>query len=378
MINLGIVIKEIKIYDKPYPGSEDEYHFNMEYSTKPGGLFFANDTLTSFSREEEGKEACVSVLLTAKIFADSVLGLANIGHLHPRMGICADEPNEGQYVNTAIVTVKKAEGLMITRVFDLVFAHELGHLWGSGHDGDECGVDNLSGRFIMHNSSNTGYDSNNYRFSNCSVSSIFKILHSIQPHCFVEEQKSLCGNGILEPDEECDSGGRYADGEDIHRNDSCCTSNCKLKDGAKCSPRHSDCCSDKCDYLPKNHICIKRNDDTCRDESYCTGDSPSCPEPPNAKDGITCSDQGTCRGGTCISFCEMRNPKFLPCICENLSDSCYRCCKDGVDGKCDSVRPRIPLRDGSTCVLGYCKNVSFNFTILIICDLSEHLRKGSN
>ncbi|KAE9548876.1 hypothetical protein FO519_007901, partial [Halicephalobus sp. NKZ332] len=327
--NMGLVIKEIKIYDKPYTDSDLGFHFNTEYSPKPEGLFWANETLYSFSKEEEGRSACVLVLLTAKVFADGILGLANIGNLAPRMGLCANEPQENQYLNTAIVTVKKMEGLMITRIFDLVFAHELGHLWGSGHDYDGCVAENFTGgRFIMHPNSNTGYDSTNYRFSNCSINSIFKVLRIIQPDCFVEEQKSLCGNGILEPGEECDAGGRYADGEDVN----------------------------KCDYLPKEHVCVKKNDDTCRSEAYCTGIGPHCPEPPNAVDGTTCNDEGTCRDGNCISFCAMKNPNHMPCICENSSDSCYRCCRDGGEGKCEAVSPRMSLRDGSICILGYCKN----------------------
>lgn len=88
----------------------------------------------------------------------------------------------------------------------------MGHLWGAAHDDlsvDECREsDTLNGgRFIMHESSNSGYDDNNYKFSQCSIQSIHRVLYDVSDSCFVSEQsEALCGNGILEPGEECDPG----------------------------------------------------------------------------------------------------------------------------------------------------------------------------
>lgn len=117
-----MVIKEIKIYDRPTVSHDDEFHFNMEYPKRPNDMFWANDSLLSFSKNEKINSTCASVLLTAKHLADGILGLASVGVPELPIGICSD-PIEGVYHNTAIVTVKKNEGLLITRIFDLVFAH---------------------------------------------------------------------------------------------------------------------------------------------------------------------------------------------------------------------------------------------------------------
>ena len=84
----------------------------------------------------------------------------------------------------------------------------MGHLWGAGHDdpsNPQClPPDPSTGRYIMHASSNTGYDNNNYRFSPCSIQAIFSVLYGLAEECFVDEQAALCGNGLVEPGEECD------------------------------------------------------------------------------------------------------------------------------------------------------------------------------
>lgn len=241
----------------------------------------------------------------------------------------------------------------------------MGHLWGSPHDVENCVAENYSGgRFIMHYSSNTGYDQNNYRFSNCSIHHMWRKLYAVQPTCFVEEQKSLCGNGILEPGEECDYGGRYADSGSVNIHDTCCTLECKLRPGALCSPRHEDCCSETCDYLPSTHVCSRRNPDSCQDDAYCSGKSAKCPKPPFIDDEIPCNDEGTCLNGTCHSYCSMNSPGSMPCICENLSDSCFRCCKAGEHGKCKALVPKKPLKDGSICFYGQCRKVSLLFKLI--------------
>lgn len=113
-------------------------------------------------------------------------------------------------------------------------------------------------------------------------------MYNVQRRCFVEEQKSLCGNAILgkirffepittfclpEPGEECDGGGRFVAeqmGENAGLEDPCCTSECKLRPSAKCSPKHAECCSSSCDYRQKDYMCQPRSELQCRAASYCT------------------------------------------------------------------------------------------------------------
>lgn len=145
----------------------------------------------------------------------------------------------------------------------------------------------------MHESSNSGYDKNNYLFSKCSILSIHKVilkkiknlimyliekkiyiyyififvkvLYNLAHKCFVEEKTALCGNGILEVGEECDAGG-YHLGTNFDR---CCTNNCKLKKNAVCSPRHSECCMKNCTYASTNVSCHPKSTDLCKSETFC-------------------------------------------------------------------------------------------------------------
>jgi len=237
LVGLGFSIKEIKIMDKP---SKFPMHYNSLVSMNEAGTFSAHDILKSFSTEEGTNSTCMTVLITAKVFNNSILGVANIGGDHRERGICATTPVNNSYANTAVISVRRKSELIITRVVDLVVAHELGHALGSPHDDvndPECFQPVApSGRYIMHESSNTGYESNNYQFSPCSVRAIHKMLYELANRCFVEEKESLCGNGIVEPGEECDSG-RYLAAEGAP-DDTCCTSQCKFQPDAVCSSKN--------------------------------------------------------------------------------------------------------------------------------------------
>ena len=123
-------------------------------------------------------------------------------------------------------------------ITDMPIFSELGHSWGSLHDDphdEECVPQNSrDGRYVMWESANTGYDKNNYNFSPCSIRSIHRVLYPTVSQCFVQEKGALCGNGILEEGEQCDSGDHLVGGQ---QEDKCCTSKCTLKPGALCSPR---------------------------------------------------------------------------------------------------------------------------------------------
>lgn len=73
---------------------------------------------------------------------------------------------------------------------------------------------------------------------------------------------TVCGNGRIEGDEECDSG---------FNGDSCCTSFCKLQSGALCSPMNHECCDNKCRTADNNTICHALPDSlvTCKGISKC-------------------------------------------------------------------------------------------------------------
>ena len=73
---------------------------------------------------------------------------------------------------------------------------------------------------------------------------------------------TVCGNGRIEGDEECDAG---------FNGDSCCTSFCKLQIGALCSPMNHECCDNKCRTADNKTICHALPDSlvTCKGISKC-------------------------------------------------------------------------------------------------------------
>uniref|UniRef100_A0A914YWC0 Sm domain-containing protein n=1 Tax=Panagrolaimus superbus TaxID=310955 RepID=A0A914YWC0_9BILA len=126
LINIGFLIKEIKIYNYPTPKGH-YFHFNNEYAQSGSSHFSVNNLIMSFSEEEGSNASCVTILVTAKVMegvqGQGILGLAHVGNTKATLGICANKPHNDFYSNTAVVTVMKKEGLMITRIFDLVFTH---------------------------------------------------------------------------------------------------------------------------------------------------------------------------------------------------------------------------------------------------------------
>ncbi|KAL3069360.1 hypothetical protein niasHS_018085 [Heterodera schachtii] len=377
LVNIGFTIKEIKILVRP--NYESPFHFNVG-RTPPDGAD-PMQMLSSFSLEEGTNGTCLCLLITAKALSSGVLGLANIGDqtgatggvgdgTFIERGICARlSENDTVHRNTALISVRRRKELMITRVVDLVAAHELGHAFGSSHDDlhdEECVPQrSRDGRYVMWESANTGYERNHYLFSPCSVRAIHRVLYGLAHRCLVEERRSLCGNGILEEGEQCDGGAQIGggmsapdsnggdDNADGTGTDRCCTADCRLKRNAFCSPRHSECCTGQCTFMAKGHQCQAQNKEMCKDESRCSGLSDKCPQPKALRDGTVCPDEGKCRAGECVSFCAMLSADMLPCLCEDEANVCRRCCRVR-GGHCAPVRPPRWLPEGSMCVHGQC------------------------
>lgn len=357
LTNIGFLINAIKIHNHTTSNKPD--HFNSNTS-KEEGVFSYEEVLRTFSIEEGTKDSCLTLLISAKIFSANVLGISNIGH-NGEKGICAIKGLDKQFTNTAIATVKRRSGLMITREVDLVVAHEIGHSLGSYHDEDEatndpdgsedCLPKNSQGRYVMHGSPNSGYEKNNYNFSPCSIRSIQRTLYELASKCFVEEKIAFCGNGILEKGEECDVGS-----EINAASDRCCTSECTLRQVSHCSPYNFECCTDDCQVASVDQICQARNSDLCRNASFCNGVSKTCPEPTILKDGSECDDEGKCINGECKSACHLHSPELLPCLCERENETCHRCCRSKTDGQCKPIGLGKLLPEDSICIYGQCHN----------------------
>uniref|UniRef100_A0A9J2PF18 Peptidase M12B domain-containing protein n=1 Tax=Ascaris lumbricoides TaxID=6252 RepID=A0A9J2PF18_ASCLU len=320
--NMGFMIKDMVVHTVPTRSDPD--HYNAVFTGKRN----VNQLLDSFSRRQGSDQYCLVHLFTAQSFENGVLGLGYISspELHSAGGICSPKSHTSGgdvYYNTALSSAKTTQGgTVITREADIVTAHELGHNWGATHDDSsaECSPSySAGGSYIMNTYSVSGYDVNNNRFSPCSRRMIAKVLSRKADICFEEEASSFCGNGRVEEGEECDVGMLLTGHED-----NCCSSTCRLRPGAQCSPKNVPCCSNSCHFLPATHLCLHENPLQCKHSSYCTGKSGECPEPSAIDDGRECLEEGECFKGRCLTFCERPAINKKPCICPNGTLAMHR------------------------------------------------------
>lgn len=360
----GFLIKAILVHDSPSPAdpSLSRPHYNSEVD-----MWDVESLLASFTESEGSRplELCLAHLFTYQSFKNGVLGLGYIAS--PRVGtsggICsAPSSSRGPdgrprqlYYNSALSSAKSTYGAaVITREADIVTAHELGHNWGAPHDPNtpECSPTQAhGGPYIMHTYSVSGHDPNNKAFSPCSLRSIKKVLLSKAPICFEEPRLAYCGNRRVEEGEECDAG--------LH-GDACCLPNCRLRANATCSPVNADCCSlATCAPRSAGSLCRPSPRLSCTRPAYCDGRRPHCPPPQPVEDGRECLDEGECQAGQCVDFCQRRDVGMRPCICENVTESCFRCCKaaNGLAACRPFASRQHPLRlhrDGRPCIHGFC------------------------
>ncbi|KFD65242.1 hypothetical protein M514_11890 [Trichuris suis] len=370
--NVGFVIKKIIVHTAP---SQSIGHYNS-YATKSD----VGHLLQRFSEMEGSKDFCLVHLFTAQPFSGGVLGLGYIAS--PKLGTSGGICSEGivirkrlVYFNTALTSVRSSYGgPVVTREADIVTAHEFGHNWGSPHDpvSKECSPPIAAGGpYIMFTYSVSGYDQNNKIFSPCSRRSIKAVLQAKSQLCFVEEENTFCGNQRVEPGEDCDVS-LLQHGED----DVCCSADCKFKPNAVCSPVNSPCCSASCQFLSKGTVCRQPDLNSCKLKSFCDGVNADCPPALPAADGTPCMDGGECQNGECVSFCERHDIGMKPCICENQTLSCLRCCRPVNSSMCTpfSRLPnyRVPkvLADGTRCIHGYCVDGKCKKEVQ---DLVEHI-----
>ncbi|KAH9498611.1 hypothetical protein Btru_007784 [Bulinus truncatus] len=324
---LGFEIAKMIIYESPTTG------FNAKQdSWDPLTL------LQYFSRNIEFKSYCAAHLFTHESFAGNVLGLAYIAP--PRQGavggICSPVSTINNFpssLNTGWSTTRNQNGdTVLLQQADLVTAH--GHNWGAEHDSEtsDCSPSTVTskGKYLMYPYSVSGYDSNNFLFSPCSRVLMSKVLQIKREICFTEksfEANQVCGNGKIDEGEQCDAGlmSRF----DL---DPCCNSYCQFVKDASCSPANHECCLN-CQMAPSGT--------TCRSNSEVDYNS-------------SCLDKGQCRNGSCIPFCEAKN--LISCACEDLANSCQRCCRKDSKSSCDPFDGSSPLPNGRPCVGGYCQD----------------------
>lgn len=222
--------------------------------------------------------------------------------------------------STGNETVSGTNVVVRTSTEWLVVAHETGHTFGAIHDCDASVCANATlvaaqqccplsastcdagGQYIMNPSTGPNIKT----FSPCTVGNICSAIgrNSVNTRCLTANKDvsivtgSQCGNGIVEPGEDCDCGGEAGCGSN-----SCCdATTCKFVGSAVCDPSNEDCCNNQCQFASNGTVC-RASTGSCDPEEVCSGTSATCPADLTAPDGTSCGNSSSlhCASGQCTS-----------------------------------------------------------------------------
>ncbi|GBP06242.1 Disintegrin and metalloproteinase domain-containing protein 12 [Eumeta japonica] len=226
-------------------------------------------------------------LLTRQTFKDGVVGKALKGP------ICTYEFSGGVSTNHSEVL-----GLVATTI-----AHEMGHNFGMEHDNEED-CDCPDEKCIMSPSSTSVTP---IHWSSCSLKSLALAFERGMDYCLRNKPRSLfdsptCGNGFVEPGEECDCG-KQADDSRTTCEACCHPDTCRLRSNATCA---TGLCCDLNTCKPKSAGTLCRSaDQECDLPEYCTGYSEYCPSDVFKMDSTPCDqDKAFCVSGSCRSHAD--------------------------------------------------------------------------
>lgn len=261
-----------------------------------------------------------------------------------------------------------------------IIAHETGHTFGAVHDctaqtcansqtvsSSQCcplssGTCDAGEKYIMNPSTGSGITN----FSPCSIGNICSAMgrNSVRSSCLTDNSNvhtfsgPICGNGIVEPGEQCDCGGVAGCG-----NNTCCDpTTCKFMNNAVCDDSNSDCCH-QCQFTSAGTVC-RASTSVCDPQEVCPGNSSSCPADILAPNGQNCGSGLQCASGQCTS----RDQQCQSVMGTHAANNdTHACDSQGCSISCASpsfgpgVCYEMPQNflDGTTCGGGgSCSNVS--------------------
>ncbi|CAB3401124.1 unnamed protein product [Caenorhabditis bovis] len=277
----------------------------------------SKETLASFMiyKKEMLKEHLFDTgyLMTTLRFDEGVVGKAYKGTM------CSYDYSGGVYVDH---NTDKVETVA-------TFAHELGHTFGMDHDPEDREVCNCPmPKCIM--APQSGHME---VWSECSVKNLASGFHRGVDLCLFNEpgkkpSEGKCGNGIVEPGEECDCGPLKCD------NKCCDGSTCKLIGDAICAT--GDCCDLKtCKPKPRATVC-RAAVGICDLDEYCNGETNDCPADFFVQNGATCPGRENeyCYEGGCGSRNDQCAKLWGP-TGSGADKNCYRRNTEGnIYGNC--------------------------------------------
>eukprot|EP00004_Rigifila_ramosa_P022215 TRINITY_DN602_c0_g1_i1.p1 TRINITY_DN602_c0_g1~~TRINITY_DN602_c0_g1_i1.p1 ORF type:complete len:895 (-),score=176.05 TRINITY_DN602_c0_g1_i1:69-2720(-) len=226
-----------------------------------------------------------------------------------------------------------------------LFSHELGHNFAMGHT--DTGIMGSGGNWF----NNVSVSQTNAALASFTCLSLNVTTPSVPP---------VCGNGILENGEQCDSG---------FLNDTCCDiSTCRLAPGCQCA--NTDPCCRNGAFLRAGTVC-RAAQGTCDLAETCTGSSSLCPDDIFKLPNVTCRDSigmnGTCVKGACVPSrlqqcrsnnavasdrCQSFDCAALHCGSQNSTWCNYYWSYGALDGSpCDAANTMF-------CYQGACVNIS--------------------
>ncbi|WAQ92889.1 hypothetical protein PtA15_17A371 [Puccinia triticina] len=375
--NISIGVVELNVQSPECPATpKADAMWNVGCPGSGTGGLDLNRRLSVFSdwrgKKGGGDGAGLWHLLT-DCSSGSEVGVAWLGQL---CEVQSQSSNTGQVTSGTGVTAATTNEWQ-------VMAHEIGHNFGAIHDcasgcdlSDTCCPQsrtscNSNGNFLM----SPVATKNTTNFSPCSIGNICTTLHStVNTSCLVTPgQRTVislqqCGNGIVEPGEDCDPGQSTTS--------SCCDPRtCKFRTGAVCDPLNGPCCQSDCQFASPQQVCRPSANAECDEEERCSGKDVHCPDDKFAENGKGCGPSGMglkCAAGMCTSRdeqCKAQGASLaLTKACPaGATMDCKIACVDPT-GRADCIVLATNFVDGSECgyggrcVAGSCKAGSITDT----------------